>query len=653
MKPPILIGIALAIVIIAVAALIPWMLTTPAQTAAKAQATAVLAGRELARVSAVLPRVGELATTTAPADAVQQALAAAGETLKQVRDQLTQDAQHGKQVAREHRMPEPSLALLPPDAAVKAFAQGVKDNAALLQQADKDARAAAQQDGTALGVQQAVGMTAYARALELLAEAQRARSDEEVAEAALLAEAADWKLAQGQYDHYKALDIVPIQNGLKTDLDEIAKTRAEAHTTLDGLTAQVAEREQSLGQVEQELAAANAELGALRDKGFAASDDSAFAAYRQKYLELSLKVRDLQSREQELRDGGLRGAKLEGDDLMAAKMEGGEPVASLQALRNQLAVAQERARRLDNANQSLDAHLKFVADSGQRSKEEMQRFQERMSESVVKQQEIAKRIDATETAARAKEEQALGAAREATRAFGQAQQAADRWLTQVREARERDPQQKNQRLALILDDPYFEQVARSAEAAARLLEGRIYAQRSEGSDALINTMRMFGEVNTGAELTFNPEPVNNALTTARSEGKQTLTTAAEIYDKMATRLASRRTDWLPLTGKAAALYLLGRIEPDKLADHQKSANEALQKALEKREQSPYLQPLATVRDVLSGAPGAAESKPAEAETEKAVAPTKEPAEKAKEAPEKAKEAPEQEKPKKEGDFFGE
>jgi len=230
-------------------------------------------------------------------------------------------------------------------------------------------------------------------------------------------------------------------------------------------------------------------------------------------------------------------------------------------------------------------------------------------------------------------EEALAAARSATRAFGQASAAAEAWIRAAREAQEADPQRKNERLTMILDDPYFEQVARSAEAAARLLEGRICALRADYSADLIDDMRLYTDYNTGAEVQFEPEPIQEALATARDEGRQTVEKAAEIYNRIAERLAPKATDWLALAGKAAAYHLLGRLDPDEAASHRSTALEAVQKALAKREQSPYLAKVAVFRNALTE--GGATTKPA-AEPEKT--PDKEPGEKPAEQPEGEKKA---------------
>ena len=211
----------------------------------------------------------------------------------------------------------------------------------------------------------------------------------------------------------------------------------------------------------------------------------------------------------------------------------------------------------------------------------------------------------------------------------------------MREAQGRDPQQKNERLRAVLADAYFDQVPRSAEAAARLLEGRIYAQRIASGQALLNDMRVFGEMNTGAEVPFQAGPVEELLKTAQQEGKTTLDKAVALYQQVASKLGAQRPSWLPLIGQAAVEHLLAGIDLENGAAHLQAAADAVQKAFDKREQSPYLRPFAGFYSMLTGGGNAPAAAPAEG--------AKEGAKEAGKAGETPAEKPEK---KEDGGFFG-
>jgi len=119
-----------------------------------------------------------------------------------------------------------------------------------------------------------------------------------------------------------------------------------------------------------------------------------------------------------------------------------------------------------------------VSDRGRPQRANRSRaVQERLAQLESEQQALTAEITKLAGDAFSKEEEALQAAKRAGDAFAKSQRAADTWLNAARTAqRERDPNRKNERLAIVTRDVYLEHVGRSAEAAARLLAGRIYAQ---------------------------------------------------------------------------------------------------------------------------------------------------------------------------------
>jgi hypothetical protein len=163
---------------------------------------------------------------------------------------------------------------------------------------------------------------------------------------------------------------------------------------------------------------------------------------------------------------------------------------------------------------------------------------------------------------------------------------------------EKDPNNKNWRLAQISKDPYLPHLARAAEAAARVRAGRIHAQRAEGSERLIESMQLFAEINP--EFAFDAAQFQEQAATSRSAGLETVNTARELYAAVADKLGSQPTAWVPQGAQAAVLELLARIDPAQAATYQAQALELVRQALDKREQAPYTQHLVAFRDHFGG-----------------------------------------------------
>ena len=617
MKPSVLVGLALAAVIIAAGFVVP-RLPSARKTALQAQEEAALAQRKLGRMNVGLARLQGLANTAALNEADLDALVAqTEEELRQISGTSARLVQEADRLAAQHGLPEPGLQPLSANVAgvrraASEFESSVQANDALLRAAIADARTAVATDAKALGVSQVLGLAEYVRAAGLLGEAEELRRQQAGKQIELLALGAEWNLARGQADHFRGLDVAPILSNLQADLAELAALREDATSGLSGLEQDVTQREQVLAEIDAEMAAVREKLLVLERAGFVAGNDASFDSYRVSYLKLSRKLRELQEQEQELRYGGRHGAVLVGTDPATAEIQGGEPVVGLIELQRRLAIALERAERSTNANMSLEKHVQYVVDSGRQAQTETARYEARLVELEAQQKTVNDEILDLTTRALAKEDEALQAANAAVRAFATAQSGAQAWMSAAQQLqRERDPQRKNERLRLLVGDLYVEQFARSAEAAARVLAGRIHVQRVTSSQSLIDAMQLFGELNPN--FTFDPAPFETVLETAREAGTDTLGRACDSYSQVRSKLAGQPTEWVPLAALAAAQHLTWQLDPDlstqvgedQVGTYRELAQKTIADAVNGREKSPYLRLFVQFHNHLAGVAPAA------------------------------------------------
>ena len=256
MKPPIVIGVALGIVILAAGLLAPLFQSSARKKAVEAQQKAALAERELDRYSVALRRSGELAAPAAMKTKeaeLKSAIQAASEPLKATSEQYAKLVRAAQDLARRSGLPAPTIPPFSSDEAgvqraLAAFQTALNENEALLKTAIADGTAAVGIDAGALGVPQALGMAEYVRAAVLLADAENLRTQQAAAQARLLEVGAEWKSTQGYLDYYRGLDSTPVLTQLRGDLDDIAARRAEAAAAVTTLTTQVNEQKRALEQ---------------------------------------------------------------------------------------------------------------------------------------------------------------------------------------------------------------------------------------------------------------------------------------------------------------------------------------------------------------------------------------------------------------------
>ena len=606
MKQPILVGVALAVLIAAAGVFAPAMTSAKRKASLEAHEQTALALRELARVSMVLPRLSALVAESGIAEAdLDPVVESARDTLEDIRSRYAQAMQAAERQAAAHGLEfegsQPvAVSVQGVRQALGGFESSMKENAALLRAALKDARDAASRDDSAVGVAQVLGMAEYAQASMLLAEAQVLRGEQAEAQGLLLQVGSDWKNAQGLLDQFAGYDMAPVLAGLRDDLTEVSAGRSPVVELVRVLSEQVEEREASLEEAGRELEETTAELRQLEDQGFVAGDDGSFMAYRRNYMGLSERVRWLQAHEQELRYGGVRGAEMIGDDFRTAEIRGGEELLGVDALREQLSLSEELLQRWNGANTSLEDHAEFVTESGERVQAEVTRYQERQAALEQRQTEVAARIETLNRSAFEKEDEALRAAEKSVQAFQKSRRAIDAWVSAARTAqRELDPKRLNERLKLILADPYIEQLPRSSEASARMLAGRIHAQRVEYAKALMDDMGVLEEVNPAFE--FDEGVFIEQIETALSAGMETVESARATFQDMAEKLDGEPTKWVPIAAQAAAHHLLARLDSVGAAEHMSLALDLIGQTVDLAgDKLPYAQAYVAFRDHLSG-----------------------------------------------------
>lgn len=604
MKPPILIGIAIAATVLIAAFISPALRSSESKAAAEAAEKAELARRQLARYDLLMPT----ALSRAPAAALREATPAVLESARELIQAVAQRA-----AAEFRRLNERSAAVgLPTQEAptVSADPAGVqraaaaleaaaKLNDSLLADALKAAREAKQADSSPLNVASVLGAVEYTRASQLLNQAEQLRAQLSTALTDLLSQATVWKSLRGSADYFRGLDSAATLNELKS-MREALSARRESREAAAALAAQVAQREQALQQAKADLAKANADLQALESRGFRAGDDAAFSAYRAQYTAAANRIKQLQAEAQLLEHGGRRGAELAGESLADAEILGGEPVLSLDQLRQQKAAAEDRVAREEASGRAIDQQIRFLEQVAADAAEAKQRYATRLGELEAIQSAMVEEIKQLATRAMDKEQEALVAAQAAAAAFRDAQKAIDDWKRQASDVQQTlDTAGTNERLKFITQKTrYAAHFGNGAEAAARMLAARIHAQRVTAISALIAKMGLFSDMRSG-DFTFDAAPFNEALATASDAGVKALDDARARLEKLATPV---ETAWIAQAATAAtfALQMQIQTDPASQASLKTAALEALGKALERREQSPYLAAYAALRAHLQG-----------------------------------------------------
>jgi len=342
-----------------------------------------------------------------------------------------------------------------------------------------------------------------------LSDAEVLRSQQAAYQAELVKLGLDGKLTRGRIEHFRGQDVEPIVAQLENDLRDLRQRRGEIGDRITTLESEVRGIEEELGGTDgtggilARMQAVQGELLSLEKRGFKAGQDEGadgFEAYRENYRRLSRELEQLQAQEQELRYGGLHGAKLVGHDPSTARVRGGEPVVGLEELQWQLETSRTNAQRLDDAVAALEAYDTHVRKGGQDAGEEIRRHNDHLTDLTSRQKALLTRIMEVAGEAEALEDDALRSARSAESSFRQAGNTIRQWIGDARTVQqERDPERKNPRLNVLLKDPFIEQVGQSAQATAQLLTARIHASRVESAQSMINAVMAAHGMNDALE----------------------------------------------------------------------------------------------------------------------------------------------------------
>lgn len=595
MKPSLLVGIALAIVILAAGVAGPLVLSTAGRGVAAAREQALLAERQLHRYDFMLPHVGRM-IDMATMDAVDLDLIAgrAQENLQSISQAISREISEARRQAEAAGVEPSNLQALPPSAAgvrqaLTGFRKDLQENQQRLTAALGTAREASQAaPGASILAPLVTGLTEFTNAAVALAEARDLRREQRALQSKLMRLAMQWAVSGADQDYLAGLDVQEILSDLRADLEEVEALKAEADQRVSELQSAVEQQQAKLAEARTQREQASQALLEHERQGFTLGDAAAFNEYRARYEELSSQLNQAEQEEMLLESGGYRGATLTGGDWTTDELTGGEPVTGLEQLQRELTVAQERADRLAQAQTALEQHLQFVQKAGASAKQGEDRYVELRDEIERQQQAILPEPllgmvrDATE-----KEDAALQAARRAAAAFGAAQQAMDQWVSAAREAQsERDPERANERLRMILENPANAYIGAAAQAAAQLLVGRIFAQRIAANEALLSDMRVLMEMRP--DVNFDAAVFSEQVITARENGLEVLKNAASIYERIENRAAAP-TKWIPQIGRATANYLMALVDAGQSTQYLAQAAQLVSTAVQGKERSPFVQ----------------------------------------------------------------
>ena len=614
---PLVIGVVLAIAILALGFLVPAILpATVSSTTVQALQEAELARRQLHAYDASLPLAAARANVAELKEAdFGRLVERSQEEFDTLGSEFSQLVNRVKSADRQNRMPEsPVRALVPNPSNVQSrvseLERSVRDNEQLLTGAARSSRSATQTDRDALGVGQVAGMVKLAEAGRLLAEARELRARLTAEQARLLAVATGGAEAQSERDRHAGLNVAEIRGVLDGHLDTITAALAESQAEVDRLSAEVAEREQTLAGLRGQLEETRTQRLTLEEMGFTVGDDASFEAYRAEYLRLSNTLRELEEREQLLAFGGIEGGRMAGDDLLKGTIEGGVTVVGLNELKRNLALVEDKLTRYTRARQALEDQKNLVTTMGGEARTWEAQYAARLETEATEVQQIRANMDELARQAFEQETAALAAAGNAATAFKSAKSAADRWTGEATSLqREKDLQRRNERLKLIAGDNFAAEAAASADAQAKTLVGRIYTERALGLADYLDTLARANELMPGSE--FDPVKLQEQFTEARDEAVSILNEAREAYERLAQKQSS--TSWVHQASLATVYHLLWLIDEFNAAQHRSNLLDQLGKVVEDRQQSPHLQQQVALYALVTGGTAAPQSDQPESE----------------------------------------
>lgn len=593
MNRTVITGALLSAVLLLGICFVPGLLT-PRAAALAAQRQAEQARRELEAYNQRLALLGGRIDAAALKQADHAKLAeAAPAEVERIARAITESIARARQIDQKNRprgMPAAELPSISASAAgirtaLGALEAALRENQGLLTQAASSIRAAEAAAREAAAVAYVKGMVELARGSERAAEARRRRDDLETELAAVVRLAQEIGAVRAEMEQAAGFDVDGILAGLEADLKEVQAARAEAEAAAAALQQRVGEVQTRLADLRQKLKTGRDELLRLEQSGFTAGDDASFEAYRQRYEQLSQALKEWQQEEQLLAQGGLREARIEGDDLLEGELRGGEAVEGLEELQRRLEVATEAAARWGRGVESLKERMEAVTARGQAARKDRDRHAERLG---ALQRELdqhkAAALELAQAAAE-RESEALAAARAAEKAFADAGSAISAWMSRARALQtEKDAARKNERLKSIVGDQYAPLIGPAAEAQARVLAARVLAGRAASLASLIRSLDLAARL--VPDFSFERAERQQELTTAQEEGLRALRAAGDSLGKAAG--AGLPTRWIYQAARAYVNHLMAFVDPPRAAEYRAEAANIMREAVARQERSPYL-----------------------------------------------------------------
>lgn len=487
--------------------------------------------------------------------------------------------------------------------AIQTAQQAIEQNASLLKAALEQSGQAAGADAPAFA--HLVHGSAKLQAAEArLLEAGQAWQELGRVMRNLEEQAARYRGLQVSSQYYEDLEIRPVietfQQG-EYSISGLEQELAETRETITNLTNQIDSRAAELADVRARMKELQRKQTQLVQTGYEMGNESAFAEYRERYLDLAAQLRELEGEEQTLLHGRRVGAEFADGDPADGPILGGEMVLGIEALKNQRALQESRAQQLQEAIAQLATRVDEI-EANQRS------LQAEVSDYATRLQGLREEIDALQTEASTLVDSAAGAnaaaldaAIDARAAFRQATSALNAMQRDARQRQsERDPERQNELLTRIVNDRMLTAMGESAEAAARVVEGRIQLERLTELERYLRASNQVAEMIGG---TFDGQQTQAAIDASRTEGLEALQAAFQLYNDQAS--AAGPTRWIPQTAMGTVVYLQSKLEPDDQRAEQMALDAAdmLWQACSGAEENPLLADAVLFRDYLRAKTG--------------------------------------------------
>lgn len=579
MKPQVLIGVVIALVVAGGATLAPRLLPSASRDRDAESATAYEAYAKLQQHSSLLGaaqragNIGEL--EKGDIDALATAATPALEKVVQRMNTLAQRRNKEAQAMGLTPTPIPGLSV---------NATRLRDSIRQIDAVQKKnaarwpAQSSGQSSAGVAALPHAAGLQAYVRAASTLGEAHEARlrmyralSD---ARAALGQDAT----AGSEARYWAGLDYDTPKSELAKALEEIATRKSEAEAQVATLTQQVDERKTKIRELSQRTSSARGELETLQAQGFKLGDERAFADYAARMRTLQEQINEAQKQWVLYEQGGRANADFQGgDSALNAEIVGGEQIIPLAILEARLAAAQDAVRRTDIGLAALREETERLSASKGVSDSRSGTLGEMQSAAKARAKQSLETALAEAVAADKLESDAAGQAQKAVSSFGAVASTLKAIRSEAANLKSTyDPNGKNERLRKIAADSSPELLGLSAQAEAKLLLGQVEVSRAQALDALLATLRIANE--SGVKIEADTAAMETALTASRDAAKAALQEAATAYEGAVTnQLPTAAKGWASVA-RAGAMHWLSLADPAGAEGHIAASKQALEAA---------------------------------------------------------------------------